>query len=126
MRMSLITAPLCEYYQTLFALGVDKARARCYNVRYVNGILNIYFRVRGGGTLRARIYDQGISRMSAGVGTLFARQNPCQLRGLATPDSAIFLVIFTPKSLDRPPHSHVIITYWLDGLADKKRGTSYV
>ena len=59
---------------------------------------------------------------SAGVGTLFARQNPCQLRGLATPDSAIFLVIFTPKSLDRPPHSHVIITYWLDGLADKKRG----
>ena len=91
--MSLITAPLCEYYQTLFALGVDKARARCYNVRYVNGILNIYFRVRGGGTLRARIYDQGISRMSAGVGTLFARQNPCQLRGLATPDSAIFLVI---------------------------------
>ena len=32
---------------------------------------------------------------SARVGTLFARQNPCQLRGLATPDSAIFLVIFT-------------------------------
>ena len=30
---------------------------------------------------------------SAGVGTLFARQISCQLRGLATPDSAIFLVI---------------------------------
>ena len=26
----------------------------------------------------------------AGVGTVIARQNPCQLRGLATPDRAIF------------------------------------
>ncbi len=70
MRMSLITAPLCEYYQTLFALGVDKARGRCYNVRYVNRILNIYFRMRNGGTLRARIYDQGISKMSARFGNI--------------------------------------------------------
>ena len=62
--MSLITAPLCEYYQTLFALGVDKARDGCYNVRYVNGILNIYFRMRNGGTLRARICAQNFGNIT--------------------------------------------------------------
>ena len=53
--------PLCEYYHYLI---VDKARAGCYNVRYVNGILNIYFRVRGGGTLRARICAQNFGNIT--------------------------------------------------------------
>ena len=40
---------------------------------------------------------------SARVGTLFARQISCQI-------GRAILVIFTPKSLDRPPYSRVIIT----------------
>ena len=92
-----------NYYQTFFLRGVDTVSARCYNVRYVNGILNIYFRVRGRCALCARLCAQGILEMSAGVGTLFARQNPCQT-------GRAILVIFTPKSFDRPPYSHVIIT----------------
>ena len=77
-----------NYYQTFFLLGVDTLGARCYNVRYVNGIFNIYFCVRGRCAWCARICAQGILAMSArlgtlfarsaGVGTLFARQNPCQ------------------------------------------------
>jgi hypothetical protein len=57
--------------------------------------------------------------MSAGVGTVIARQNPCQLRGLATPDRAIFSVIFTPKSFDRPPHSRgtiALLIRWANQL----------
>ena len=53
--------PLCEYYHYLFALRVDKARARCYNVRYVNGILNISFCVHRRCALCARLYTQGVS-----------------------------------------------------------------
>jgi len=34
--------------------------ARCYNVRYVNGILNISFCVHRGCALCARLYAQGI------------------------------------------------------------------
>ena len=50
-----------NYYQTFFSQGVDKARARCYNVRYVNGILNISFCVHRRCALCARLYAQGIS-----------------------------------------------------------------
>ena len=53
-----------NYYQTFFLRGVDKARARCYNTRYVNGILNIYFRMRDGGTLRARICAQNFGNIT--------------------------------------------------------------
>ncbi len=63
---------------------------------------------------------------SAGVGTVIARQIACQLRGLATPDRAIFSVIFTPKSLDRPPYSHGTISLLIRWADQFKRGTSYV
>ena len=45
-------------------LGVDKARGRCYTMPHVNGILNIYFCVRGGGTLRARICAQNFGNIT--------------------------------------------------------------
>ena len=48
--------------------------ARCYNVRYVNRILNIYFRVRGRCARCARLCAQGVLAMSARLGTLFARK----------------------------------------------------
>ena len=53
-----------NYYQTFFLRGVDKARARCYTMPHVNGILNIYFCVRGGGTLRARICAQNFGNIT--------------------------------------------------------------
>ena len=83
--------------------------------------ININKRLTGegrGGIIRPmksrnqRRIARGLARLLQGarVGTVIARQNPCQLRGLATPDRAIFSVIFTPKSLDRPPHYRDIIT----------------
>ena len=74
--------------------------ARCYNVRYVNGILNIYFRVRGRCARCARLCAQGILEMSAGVGTIFARQNPCQIgRSVLVILHTFFVTLFTDFGL---------------------------
>ena len=54
-----------------------------------------------------------------GVGTVIARQISCQIGRWAL---VILHNYFGNISLDRPRPSHVIITYWLDGLADKNEG----
>jgi hypothetical protein len=56
---------------------------------------------------------------SARVGTLFARQNPCQT-------GREILVIFTPKSFDRPPHSRGTIALLIRWANQLNKETSYV
>ena len=90
MRMSLITALPPSKKRANFAVVQGCVLSARVNITKLFSLRGLTKRALG-----VIICPMKSEKNSAGVGTLFARQISCQLRGLATPDSAIFLVIFT-------------------------------